>query len=62
MSRSSEFPVLERLAYAPGMFDLFVYSCVYPASVILCLTRPEIRDHFAEYRRGFTPILGARSE
>lgn len=43
--------------FALGLFDLFVYSSVYPVLLILCLTRPGIRDNFAEFRPGFTPVI-----
>ncbi len=43
---------------ALGGFDLAVYASVFPVSLVLCLTRPEIRDQFPEFRSGFAPIVG----
>ncbi len=43
---------------ALGGLDLAVYASVFPVSVVLCLLRPEVRDHFHEFRAGFAPIIG----
>ena len=41
--------------------DLAVYASVFPVSMVLCLLRPEVRDHFPEFRAGFAPIVGGES-
>jgi hypothetical protein len=46
---------------ALGGFDLAVYASVFPVLLALCLLRPEIRDHFPEFRSGFAPIMGDES-
>jgi hypothetical protein len=51
----------QQLSMALGQFDLSVYSGVFPVSVVLCLARPEVRDHFPEFRSGFAPILSSES-
>ena len=38
-------------------FDLAIWASVFPAFVYLSLGRPEVRQTFPEFRRGFTPIL-----
>lgn len=55
----SDFTFRQHFSLALGNFDLLLYASVYPVSLILCLTRPEVRDQFAEFRTGFAPILDA---
>jgi hypothetical protein len=52
----------QQFSAALGGFDLAVYASVFPVSLVLCLLRPEVRDHFPEYRAGFAPIVGGQSK
>jgi len=45
------------LTMALSGFDLAVYASVFPVLLVLCLLRPEVRDHFPEFRSGFAPII-----
>jgi hypothetical protein len=53
-----DFTFRQAFSMALDGFDLAIYSSVFPVSLVLCLTRPEVRDHFPECRVGFAPILG----
>jgi hypothetical protein len=53
---------MQRFSVAVGSFDLLVYASVYPALLVLCLMRREIRDRFPEFRTGFAPILRSTPE
>jgi hypothetical protein len=46
---------------ALGGFDFALYASVFPALLVLCLLRPEVRDHFPEFRPGFAPIVSGES-
>jgi hypothetical protein len=51
----------QQFGTALGGFDLSVYASVFPVSLVLCLTRPEVRDQFPEFRTGFAPIVSGES-
>jgi hypothetical protein len=52
----------EILSLAAGRLDLAVYSSVFSVSIILCLTRREVRDEFPEFRAGFTPVFKGEAD
>ena len=56
-----DLPFRQLFSMALGGLDLAVYASVFPVSVVLCLMRPEVRDHFPEFRTGFAPIVGSES-
>jgi hypothetical protein len=52
----------QRLGSSISALDIAVYASVFPVSLVLCLARREMRDHFPEFRTGFSPILGGEQE